>query len=66
MDQMNEGINISERINFFSLLLDLNELKMVEDVLNQIIKRKQFFFRNGEKKKKKFFHKILLKKQQDY
>ena len=39
-DQMNEGINISERINFFSLLLDLNELKMVEDVLNQIIKRK--------------------------
>ena len=54
-DQMNESINISNQINFFSLLSDLDELKKIEHVLNKIIKRKLFFFRNGEKKKQTFF-----------
>ena len=39
-EQMNEDINISNRVNFFSLLSDLDGLKKIECVLNKIIKRK--------------------------
>ena len=39
-EQMNESISITNQINFFSLLCDLDELKTVEHVLNKLIKRK--------------------------
>ena len=39
-NQLNESINISNKINFFSLLSDLDELKKIEHVLNKIINKK--------------------------
>ena len=61
-EEINNSINISERVDFLSLLREPVELKTIEDIIKQIIKKRNFFFRNG---KKKSFHRILLKKLQD-
>ena len=61
-EEINNSINISERVDFLSLLREPVELKTIEDIIKQIIKKKIFFL---EMVKKKSFHRILLKKLQD-
>ena len=52
-NEINENINIRDRVNFLSLLHDPVKLKTVEELLIQIINKNYIiFYRNGEKKKK--------------